>query len=218
MVLRGIVSVPLLLHSEASQIMKGRTRGFKLGNVDDVAFAINKSVESLRETYALNGDNLSARVLFFDDNMKLISVLPCLTSPIETNGRATMLAINSLTKNNQDIDYVLMLSAVVFVKSKGTVVHFESRENRNVTTDLLFEKVGACPSIMREDFYQKLVGGSPFEAMPFYGFFDEPEFIIRNNEIRALRSDFGLEMSESMDLAAKNFSKTYKKLKKYFLN
>lgn len=198
--------------------MSEKKRGFAVGEPEDVDFAICKSMDALRDIYAINGDNMAGQALFFNKKKERVGVVPCITCPVETNGRATMLAINSLTKDNADIEYVLFLSAVIFngANKAGTVVHFETRSNPHLTTDLLFEQISGVPHVLEKEFYDSVFGQNPFASMPIYGFFDEPEFKIRNKERDIFKGDMGY--SKSPKMAEKKLSKAYKNLRKYFLS
>ena len=193
-------------------------RGYAIGQQDIVEFAINESTNILKKIYTINGINYGAQTVFFDSEKNKIGFMPCLTSPVETQGRATMLAINSITKENKNIEYVLFLSAVNFSSSNsmGTIIHFESRANSSITTDLLFQKQKGKPFLLDNSFYAELFGENPFLNLPIFGFFDEPEFIIRNSERDIFTN--GKLFTESELKTGKKLAKSYVNLKKYFLH
>lgn len=195
-----------------------KSRGYACGNSEDVNFAILKSIEALKNIYKVNGDNKASKAIFLDKHKKEIGVFPCITSPVQTNGRASMLAINSLTNDNPSIEYVLFLSAVKFIDENkyGTVIHFESRSNPNVTTDLLFKNITGEPTLLSQGFYDELFKGDPFSSLLIYGFFDVPECKIRNGELNILKSNFGSNVS--LDVGERTLKKAYKNLRGHFLS
>ncbi|PSV00485.1 hypothetical protein [Photobacterium kishitanii] len=195
-----------------------KQRGHLYGKQANVQFAVGYTNDLLMRINKSRGSNEASYVFFFDKDYKTLHNVPLLNEPLQTYGRASMLLINSTTKANPDIQHVLYVSVIKFrdTKEKGTVAHFESREDSFITTDLLFKQDGLTPILQSSDFYAEITTGKPYNVFPIYGFFDDPETKIRNSE----RDVFLKDCAHQKDVKKleKTMRKAYRKLFTYFLD
>lgn len=128
----------------------------------------------LKEKSSIDG----ALVSFFDKDMNFLRRFPVLTINIENKARATMLIINALMKENKDFHYCQLSSGAknLHTGEKYLISNFEGKEDPDTTIDTLFIVEDRKLIEATHQQYVDMAGDKPFISMPFYGFFDDPEF------------------------------------------
>lgn len=174
--------------------MKDKRRGFGAGNKDKVNFVYDVAENVLNQSKKNNGHYRSSSVRFFDKDNNEIFIFSPTTMPFNTNGRATQLLINAITGSDTRIESVIAIFEMNIMGLSYSVIHHESRNESGETCDLLYdiskEKIDLKAG---KEMYDNICRQyNPYDAFPFFGFFDPAELPLPSAVWDSISNDTGL--------------------------